>query len=221
MDDLDDEDINKIMLQGVPKDVFTQDKILYLQRIDGIVKDYKKNLINVQLKKLWHDKTKTDSPRAWSKQYRMPIQCMVDNHDIDSAFRAFDAINRTNSSENEINKALAFIEEATFIPRLSSEEERNAAFIKNILKNYAVVLTDVEEVKDYLLAKVGNDPYTWYGHPIVGEMVQRLAQKSYTSSGCEKALEKIDSMDVNMVKSYLKDLIRDNMNVGIEIIKGN
>ena len=35
-----------------------------------------------------------------------------------------------------------------------------------------------------------------------------------------KALEKIDDMDVADVKQYLKKLIRDNMIVGMEIIKG-
>ena len=34
-------------------------------------------------------------------------------------------------------------------------------------------------------------------------------------------LAKIDEMDIADVKKYLKDLIRDNMVVGMEIIKGN
>ena len=219
IEDLDDEDITKIMLQSVPKDVFTLDKTLYLQKIDAAVREYKENLINVQLKKLWFDKTKTDNPKAWSKLYRMPIQCMVDNNEIDTALSAFDAINRNKSSENEINKAITYINNATFINTLSNEDERNAAFSKNVLKNYAVVLTDIEEVKDYLTNKVGNDPYLWYGHPRVEEAVQKLAQKNYIRTGCDKALERIDAMDVNMVKAYLKELIKDNMNVGIEIIK--
>lgn len=33
-------------------------------------------------------------------------------------------------------------------------------------------------------------------------------------------MEKIDNMDVADVKQYLKNLIRDNMVVGMEIIKG-
>ena len=219
IEDLEDEDITKIMLQSVPKDVFTLDKTLYLQKIDTAVREFKENLINVQLKKLWFEKTKTENPKTWSKLYRMPIQCMVDNDEIDAALSAFDAINRNKSSENEINKAITYINNATFINALSNEDERNSAFSKNVLKNYAVVLTDIDEVKDYLTNKVGNDPYLWYGHPRVEEAVQKLAQKNYIRTGCDKALERIDSMDVNMVKAYLKELIKDNMNVGIEIIK--
>ena len=48
-----------------------------------------------------------------------------------------------------------------------------------------------------------------------------MAQAKYDESGCDTALEKIDSMDVEDVKRYLKQLIRGNMTVGIEIIKDN
>lgn len=48
-----------------------------------------------------------------------------------------------------------------------------------------------------------------------------MAEFKYTQCGCIKALEKIDSMDIADVKRYLKDLIQDNMIVGMEIIKSN
>ena len=35
------------------------------------------------------------------------------------------------------------------------------------------------------------------------------------------AIQKIDSMDADGVKKYLKELIRNNMKVGIQIIKNN
>ena len=48
-----------------------------------------------------------------------------------------------------------------------------------------------------------------------------MAQAKYDETGCDAALEKIDRMDVEDVKRYLKELIRGNMTVGIEIIKDN
>ena len=48
-----------------------------------------------------------------------------------------------------------------------------------------------------------------------------MAEAKYAQTGCDRALEKIDEMDVADVKRYLKELIKDNMNVGIEIIRGN
>ena len=43
---------------------------------------------------------------------------------------------------------------------------------------------------------------------------------NYNKTGCDKALEKIEDMDAAEAKQYLKRLIKDNMIVGMEIIKG-
>ena len=48
-----------------------------------------------------------------------------------------------------------------------------------------------------------------------------MAEAKYNQGGCDRALAKIDEMGIADVKKYLKDLIRDNMVVGMEIIKGN
>ena len=56
--------------------------------------------------------------------------------------------------------------------------------------------------------------------PEVEKRLQEKAEYEYNATGCDKAMEKIDNMDVADVKQYLKELIRDNMVVGMEIIKG-
>ena len=83
------------------------------------------------------------------------------------------------------------------------------------------MLTDVEEVKRYLDSRISTDPYDWFGLPEVEKKLQQMAEAKYNQGGSAKALEKIDNMDVEDVKRYLKELIKDNMTVGMEIIKGN
>ena len=221
VDDLEDEDINKILLQKIPRNVFTDEKNQYLSSIETIVKDYKASLVNIKLKNLWHNMTNTESPAEWSREYKMPIQCMVGNNEIEDALRTFAAINSKKSSENEIKRAIEFLQSATFLSTLSSEEERNRAFRNRFLKNYSVIIDDLSDLKNYLIAKVGNNPYYWFSYPVAEEALRKYAEAKYISQGCDKALDVIESMDTNLVKSYLKDLIKDNMNVGIEIIKGN
>ena len=46
------------------------------------------------------------------------------------------------------------------------------------------------------------------------------AQSEYDKNACNLALTKIDKLDVSELKHYLKELIKDNMNVGIEILRG-
>ena len=48
-----------------------------------------------------------------------------------------------------------------------------------------------------------------------------MAEAKYNRGGCAQALAKIDEMNIADVKKYLKALIKDNMVVGMEIIKGN
>ena len=79
---------------------------------------------------------------------------------------------------------------------------------------------DLSEVRSYLSDELSYEVYDWCGMPAVDKKLEKFAQFKYNQSGCDKALEKIDEMDVADVKQYLKELIRDNMTVGIEIIKG-
>ena len=55
----------------------------------------------------------------------------------------------------------------------------------------------------------------------VEKKLRQMAEAKYVEEGCARALDKIDNMDVADVKRYLKELIKDNMTVGIEIIKSH
>lgn len=174
----------------------------------------------MQLRKLWKEKTGTDSPKKWSEQYRTPILCMVPEADVEKARAAFDTLNRNQSDTASVDKALEYLETADFFDLLKSEDARNDAFKRCIIKSYDVILTDLNEVRDYLVRTAGT-PNSWFGAPTVDTKLKAMAQAKYDESGCDTALEKIDSMDVADVKRYLKTLIRGNMTVGIEIIKDN
>ena len=69
---------------------------------------------------------------------------------------------------------------------------------------------------------MGNiSPNDWYGNPSVDSKLRAMAEAEYNETGSDKALDKIEAMDEKNVKHYLKRLIKDNMVVGIEIIKDN
>ena len=82
------------------------------------------------------------------------------------------------------------------------------------------MLTDIFEVKAFLNRRLNSEPYDWFGLPEVDKKLEQMAEDKYNREGCTRALEKIDNMDVDEVMRYLKELIRDNMVVGMEIIKG-
>lgn len=220
LDDLSDDEISDLFTK-IPSNCFTKEKSEYSNLIDQKVKEFRSQLGSQKLKKLWKEKTGTESPRDWSRTYKMPILAMIDEKDVQKAKTAFAAINRKNSDSASIDNAINYIESANIYDKLNSKEARDTAFVSMIIKDYAVMLTDIDEVKNYLSTRINADAYDWFGLPEVDTKLKRMAEAKYDQGGCDIALEKIDSMDVADVKRYLKDLIKQNMRVGIEIIKEN
>lgn len=83
------------------------------------------------------------------------------------------------------------------------------------------MLPDIEEVKHYLDSVVTAEPYDWFALPVIDKKIKELAEEKYKSGGSDKAMEKIDQMELSEVKRYLKDLIKNDLDVGMAIIKGN
>lgn len=71
-----------------------------------------------------------------------------------------------------------------------------------------------------MIDNLDESPYDWYEFRLVNKKIRQMAEAKYNQDGVNLALEKINKMDVDDVKRYLKELIKDNMVVGLEIIKG-
>ncbi len=220
LDGYNDEEI-KELYQTIPAGTFTYEKSDYINLVDQKSQAYKSNLGNVRLKKLWEEKTGTVSPRVWSKKNLMPILCLIKDDEIQLAKAAFGTINKNHPDATSIEKAIQYIENANFFDKLKDNEYLDTVFVESIIKGYAVMLTDINDVKNYLDSHITAEPYDWFGLPEVDKKLKQKAEAMYNQVGCDKALEKIDNMDVDDVKRYLKELIKDNMVVGMEIIKEN
>ena len=60
----------------------------------------------------------------------------------------------------------------------------------------------------------------WFESKEVTAKIKSMAKAKYTDSGYGKAKQIIDDMPAEQVKAYLKQLLEDNIVVGVEIIKG-
>ena len=220
LDKLSDDEIKEVF-STIPSGSFTYEKADYLNTVESKVKSYMEGLKSAKLKKLWKEKTGTDSPREWSKKHKMPILCLIPDAEVAKAKLAFGAVNRAKADEASIDKAIEYFASAKFFDMLTDDAALDKAFRDGIIKSYAVMLTDIQSVKDYLDSHIGADPYDWFGLPEIDKKLRQMAEAKYNQGGCERALAKIDEMDIADVKKYLKDLIKDNMIVGMEIIKGN
>lgn len=218
--DLTDEDIIEIF-NSITTGQFLQDKAKYQMIVKEKIESYLADSKEKQLKDMWREKTNTESPKEWSKKYRMPILCMVPDNDLEKAKEAFGTINTKHADKQSIENAIEYIDQIEYFEAINDEEKREIAFRNKILKDYDVILDDVQSVKDYLDRVVMSSPYDWFSSPVVEKKLEQKAKEKYIESDCNLALEKIENMDVVDVKKYLKELIKDNMVIGIEIIKDN
>ena len=216
---LNDADKENIFKQ-VPFGQFTVDATDYNHRIELLVAEYKKKLDSQKLKNLWKKKTGTESPKAWSQQYRMPIIIMIPEEQIPDYRNAFNTMNQSNPDSKHVESAIVILENATFWNDLNDPQKRDAAFVKHIIgDSNAVMLTDIKKVKEFLANHITDSAYNWYDNPLVAKQVAQLARSRYDGGGYSAAFQRIDEMPADKVKQYLKELIKNNMAVGIEIIK--
>ena len=203
----------------LPWDTFTKGKSEYLSIVQTTVDEFKKNQGKTKLRNFWKEKTGTNSPREWSTMYQTPILCMIPENELGMARNAFGAIHRNNPEAHDIENALAYLGKATFFATLQDEKKRNQAFLDKVVRGFVTMLPEPGVVRNYLRDKLATDPYEWFGSPEVERKLKDFAQSKYDMEGCDKALSIIEEMDEHKLKTYLKRLVKDNMIVGMEIIK--
>ena len=219
LEGLDEDDVDRIFRSIHPQNnAFILPKGEYISLIDNIVQEYKKSQKKEQLKKLWHEKTGTDSPRAWSEKYKTPILAMIPSNELDKAKKAFICFSNVGATNDEVQDAIAYISSADFLTNLEDENARDAAFKLNILKEYAVVLEDCNAVREYL-QKYFFDVYDWYGDNLVEKRIKEFAEHEYSTVESKKVIKIIQDMSDAELKQYLIQLAQDNVLLGIQILK--
>lgn len=218
IDGLTDSDISELISNYV-SDVFICENSEYLNRVEEWVKQYKASMSKYKLALLWKEKTGSISPIKWSDEYSMPILCMVDAKEQEKARSVFETINSQTNDKAKIDDAIDYLEKCNFLSSLKNSEKRENSFRLSILKNYSSIIEDIDELKKEIKVQCpGVNPYYWLGNKEVENFINQYAYKFYLNGGSEKANSIIDSMNADELRKYLKELIKDNMNVGIGII---
>jgi hypothetical protein len=144
---------------------------------------------------------------------------MIPEVDWSECKKVFGIIGSKNPDTNSIETAQIFLDKFKLWDDLNDEDKRNKAFVKYIIADKSAMLKDIDKVKEELASHITGAPYDWYSNPQVKSYLDKVAQARYNSGGYNEAFAKIDSMPADKVKQYLKELIKNNMTVGIEIIK--
>jgi hypothetical protein len=215
---LSEQEINDIY-KNMPNGCYVSTKQEYMQRVQQIVDEYKSGLAKLQLRKMWKEKTGTAYPYEWSTKFKTPLLSCVPSNKWNDYKRAFGAVNRQNPEDSEVKYALEFLAANPIWDVITNQESIDTAFVIAILGGFKSVLTDLNEVREHLTKNTTVSPYDWSGNSEVAKLVRELAQSKYSKEPYERVMKRIDSMDGDKLRDYLKRLVKGNMIVGIEILE--
>lgn len=193
----------------------------YEVELKQILISYQKNKKYEKLAQKWKSISNTDSPAEWSFINKIPILCLFGN-DVQKAKQAFDIINvgKPTTSDSEIDKALMFINTNANIKLLNDKEKCDEIFKGFAAGEYDLIITNVDELKDFLFHRLGSKVYDWFiDKSTMDSMVKQFAINEYKKNFYSKVYEKIDKLNSEQVKEYLKELIKNEPLVGIKIMK--
>lgn len=220
LSELSDEDISEVFENHMDTGVFCDASDKFFQMVETRVNAYIDTQRSKRLAKLWYEKTGTDNPADWSLKYKTPILCMFDNNNRPKAKEIFTILHKSKPTEAEFDSAEQWLKEADFYERLASAEERDKAMIKRVLGDYALILNDVNKVREDLRNKVSMiAPYEWMDNSVIRDKIQEMANMRYKTRGASEAEKAVNNLGVDDLREYVRNLIKTDMNVGIAILK--
>lgn len=218
LSELDDVDITALY-SGFPSGQFTKSGTEYFKYVEAQVAEYLKGQLKKKIRDLWQEKTGTKDPVDWSSRYDTPILCMFDDEARVEARRIFGIMRDNSPTEADANRVIRYLSSATFYERLANTAERDRCFMERVVGDYAVLLKDPQAIRDYILSHSTERPFYWMDNSAIQNQIKAFADKQYKTGGYERAWSVIDQMEPGALREYLKDLISDNVKVGIEILK--
>lgn len=208
----------EIIKNSITEDMF----VLSATKGNAVVKkaadDYRKGQVKDQLFRLWSERTGgTKSPKHWSEHYKTPILCCIDPEIYGEAKKAFAVLNSSQHSESEIKMALEFCEGADFFDVIADSDYRNKCFMEQIVGCYSKLLPDITAIRS-ALEDTDIAPYDWADDPRIKAKIKNMVSVEYNAGGSDAAINTIESMPIDQLKTWLKQLAVSDMELGVKII---
>lgn len=220
LSELSDEDITELFGTYMDTGVFCDASDKFFQSVEVRVTAYVDAQRSNRLRKLWQDKTETQSPADWSRRYSTPILCMFDDNERQKAKEVFTILHKTKPTETEFTTAEEWLNAGSFYERLSSAAERDKCMQKRVIGDYVYLLPDVNKVREYLRDKVSMiTPYEWMDNSTIQTKIREMANMRYKTQGASEAEKAVADLEIDDLRDYVRDLIKTDMAVGIAILK--
>ncbi|MCI8507239.1 MAG: hypothetical protein HFJ06_01555 [Lachnospiraceae bacterium] len=204
--------------KSITTDMFVVDITQGNANVRNAADEYRKKQIKTQMYTLWRDKAEgTKNPKVWSDRFRTPILCCISSGIYNEAKKAFTILNSSIQSDADIKSTIEFLKNATFFADIADSEFREKCFREVVVGEYANMLQNMNDVKD-AIETLGYEVYEWVDNPAVKNKIKELAIAEYNAGGSEKVISTLDRMSDAELKSWLKELVKKDLELGIKII---
>ena len=220
LSELSDEDISELFAEKMDTGVFCDASDKFFTSVEAKVTAFLDEQRSKRLAKMWCEKTNTQNPVDWSRVFSTPILCMFDDHERQAAKEVFTILMKAKPTESEFDKAVAWMKNDSFYERLASSEERDRCMIERVVGDYAIMLPDVDKIREYLRNKASmTPPYEWMDNSIINAKIKEMASMKYKTGGSSKAKQAIEGLSIDELREYMRNLIETDMTVGIAVLK--
>ena len=214
---LDDEACKRIYA-GLAQTSFTDSKSDFIRKVnDAADRERAAQQIN-QLRTLWRSYAGFDNAHLWSDHYRTPILALVPTSEQEQAKKLFTTLRSSSASDADTRASLAYLEgQPSFLGKLKDQAAIDEAFTRELIGHYHTMVT-VEEARHVISSRISADPYEWLTGNAARSVVRETAENHYLSGANQALLDRIDQMNDTQAKMYLKRLVQDKLDVGVQMM---
>lgn len=213
-----DVETGKRIYAGLDQTSFTKSKSDFIREVNEAADQERASLRATQLRIKWNALSGFDNAHQWSEHYSTPILALVPASEHQQAKRLFATLKAVSPSDADITASLAYLDgNPTFVEKLKDQSAIDTAFVREMIGQYHTLVT-VDEARQAIRSSVPSDPYEWVTGSAAKSAIKEKADHNYLSGANQQLLDRIDDMQPQQAKDYLKRLVQDKLDVGVQMM---
>ena len=213
-----DVEAGKRIYAGLGSSSFTKSKSDFVREVNEAADKERASLKATQLKIKWNSLSGFDNADLWSDHYSTPILALVPVSEHQQAKRLFSTLKANSPTDADITASLVYLAgNPSFISKLKDQSAIDAAFTREMIGQYHTLVT-IDEARQAIRSSVPSEPYEWITGSAARAAVKEKAEHNYLSGSNQALLNRIDDMEPQHAKDYLKNLVQDKLDVGVQMM---
>ena len=213
-----DLEAGKRIYNGLDQNSFTKSKSDFVREVTEAADRERAALKATQLRAKWHSFSGFNNAHLWSDHYCTPILALVPASEHQQAKRLFATLKNVSPTDADITASLAYLDtNPSFLTKLKDQQAIDMAFVQEMIGTYHT-LVSADEARQAIQSRVSSDAYEWMTGNTARAVVRETAENNYLNGANQILLDRIDEMDDRQAKEYLKQLVQDKLDVGVQMM---